>query len=247
MRVALVRGARAARRLGVGGLERRQRERSRQRDDALEGDSLAGPGRRAAGPAGAVAFRPWRPTDEQTSSRRSSPAPAASDYERYLRTDELLALQKGAGRVGASRRAALPDRAPVVGALAQARVGRGGGGDAPRRGARPRRGAAAAAPRERALAYVERLPRAPRADVAVGVPGGAARARPRLRLRLARLPRDPPRLAAALGRVRRAAPRARAVAPRGLHARPRARGSVPARRGADRLGRAASASGASGT
>ena len=57
------------------------------------------------------------------------PGEGASDYERYLSTDELLALQKTAGRVGAPRRAALPDRPPVVGALAQARVERGRGGD----------------------------------------------------------------------------------------------------------------------
>ena len=40
-----------------------------------------------------------------------------------------------------------------------------------------------------AMRYVDLVPRAPRAHVAVGVPGGAPRARPRLRLRLARLPR----------------------------------------------------------
>ena len=46
--------------------------------------------------------------------------------------------------------------------------------------------------RANACAHVRRrLPRAPRADVAVGVPGGAPRARPRLGLRLAGLPRDP--------------------------------------------------------
>ena len=179
-----------------------------------------------------------RPTP--TSSPRSCRAPGESDYERYLRTDELLALQKSAGRVGAPRRAPLPDRAPVVGALAQARVDRGRGGDAADRGARRSRGALRLLrPRERARSGTSiGVPRAPRADVAVGVPGGAARARARLRLRLARLPRDPARLAAALRRVRRAAPRARALAARGLHAGPRARGSLPARRGADRLGRA---------
>ena len=90
----------------------------------------------------------------------------------------------------------------------------------------------------RADALRRLVPRAPRADVAVGVPGGAPRARPRLGLRLARVPRDPRGLARPLRRLRRAAPRARAVAARGLHPGPRARGSVPARRGADRLGRA---------
>ena len=39
-----------------------------------------------------------------------------SDYERYLRTDALLRAAEERGRVGAPRRAALPDGAPVVGA-----------------------------------------------------------------------------------------------------------------------------------
>ena len=78
------------------------------------------------------------------------------------------------------------------------------------RGARPRgRARGCCGARTRALQVRRGLPRASRADVAVGVPGGAARARPRLRLRLAGLPRDPPRVAAALRRVRR---RARASA-----------------------------------
>ena len=70
----------------------------------------------------------------QPCMRRSSPKPVlpgegGSDYERYLRTDELLALQKTRRRVDPPRRAALPDGAPDVGDLAEARVERGRGGD----------------------------------------------------------------------------------------------------------------------
>ena len=110
-------------------------------------------------------------------------------------------------RVGAPRRAALLHRAPGVGAVAEARVERGRGGDTADRGARARGRPAPARPREPLPQVRGGLPRAPRADVAVGVPGDPTRARSRLRLRLARLPRDPARLAAAARRVRRAAAR----------------------------------------
>ena len=41
-------------------------------------------------------LRSWRPTRPRTSRSPFSRARAASDYERYLRTDALLALQKTA-------------------------------------------------------------------------------------------------------------------------------------------------------
>ena len=41
---------------------------------------------------------------------RILPGDAPTDYERYLNTEELLALQKGPGGVGAPRRAPLPGR-----------------------------------------------------------------------------------------------------------------------------------------
>src|SRR4029077_13071907 len=91
---------------------------------------------------------------------------ALPPYRRAARSPE------GAGRVGAPRRAPLPDRPPVVGALAQACVDGGGGGDAADRGAWPRRRAATAAAGERRRAPRRLVPRAPRAHVAVGVPGG---------------------------------------------------------------------------
>ena len=62
---------------------------------------------------------------------------APSDYERYLNTEGLLALQKGPGRVGAPRRAPLPGHAPVLRAVAQARRERRRRGDATDRGGRP--------------------------------------------------------------------------------------------------------------
>src|SRR3954454_7514367 len=105
-------------------------------------------------------------------------------------------------------------------------MARGRGGDALDRGARPRRSAAPTAPCMRGGQILRGLPRAPRADVAVGVPGGTARARPRLWLRLAGLPRDPARVAAVARRVRLRAARARAVARRPLRARARARRPV---------------------
>ncbi len=108
-------------------------------------------------------------------------------------------------RVDPSRRAALPDGAPVVGAVAEARVERGRGGDAARRRRRRARGAASAAARERLLEARHGGARHARAHVAVGVHDGAQGARARQRLRLARLPRDPPCDAAARPGVRRGA------------------------------------------
>ena len=64
------------------------------------------------------------------------PGSGGSDYERYLRTDELLALQKTPEEWVAPRRAALPDRPPELRAVAEARLERGrGGGAAARRAA----------------------------------------------------------------------------------------------------------------
>src|SRR4051812_11861494 len=108
--------------------------------------------------------------------------------------------------MGASRRAALPDRAPVVRALAEARVDRGPGGDALARAAEPRGCEPASSARLRFAAVRRLVPRPPRADVSVGVPGSAARARPRVRLRLARIPGDPPRIAIVARGLPRSAP-----------------------------------------
>ena len=140
--------------------------------------------------------------------------------------------------MGASRRAAVPDRPSGVGAVAEARVRRGRGGDAPDRGARRRRRPAPARAGDRGLKYVvgflEHLERmSPWEYQEVRRALGS-----RLGLRLARLPPRQARLAAAARGVPRAAARAGAVAARGLHAGPRARGSLPARRAPDGLGRA---------
>src|SRR6266511_3843227 len=143
-----------------------------------------------------------------------------------------------AGGDGPSRRAALSDRASVVGALAEARVLRSRDGDAAAARPRRRRGAPAAPARERLPEDRDAAPRHARAHVAVGVPDDPTDPRSRQRLRLARLPQHPPRLAVARRGIQRAAPRARALARRPLRARPRVRGAVPARRGAHRVGRA---------
>ena len=117
------------------------------------------------------------------------PGAGASDYERYLRTDELLALQKTPEEwvhrdellfqtVHQSSELWLKLASTEVEEAARlfdADAGLGGGAaDPPRRdGARLR----------------DDVARDARADVAVGVPGDPRRARPRQRLRLARLPR----------------------------------------------------------
>ena len=137
------------------------------------------------------------------------PGPGGSDYERYLRTDELLSLQKGPDEwahrdellfqvVHQSSELWLKHAWVEVEEATRLIEARDLGG--------------AIRLLRRACACVQlrrRLPRPPGADVAVGVPGGAARARPRLRVRLARLPRGAARVAAAPGGVPRAAPRAR--------------------------------------
>ena len=74
---------------------------------------------------------------------------------------------------------------------------------------RARAGDPAAAPRGRLPRERDRAARHARAHVAVGVPGDPSRARPRQRLRLARLPRDPPRHARARRGLPQAAPRRR--------------------------------------
>ena len=156
------------------------------------------------------------------------PGDGGSDYERYLRTDELLALQKTRRRVDPPRRAALPVGAPDVRDLAQARVERDRGGGAARRGRTTSPAATApAAPRERLLQARHVGARHARAHVAVGVHRGAQGARPRQRLRLARLQGAAARREAARRGVPRGARARRAVAGRGLHARPRVRGPVP--------------------
>ena len=209
-------GARPARRLGMGDQQRRQRERSRQRDDRPLSVERGGPSGAPGGPpcdraATADRLTPWR-RRSQTSSRRSSPGPAASDYERYLRTDELLALQKGPDE-WAHRDELLFQTVHQSSELwlkhAWVEVEEATRLD---RGARPRgRELVCCGARPRALKIRRGLPRASRADVAVGVPGGPAGARSWLGLRLAGLPRDPPRLAAAATTRSRASRRERGL------------------------------------
>ena len=65
-------------------------------------------------------------TWEPPLNRPVLPGEARTDYERYLNTEELLALQKSPDEWVHRGRAAVPGRAPVVRALAQARLERHG-------------------------------------------------------------------------------------------------------------------------
>ena len=141
--------------------------------------------------------------------------------------------------MGAPGRAAVPDRPSVLGALAEARRRRGRGGDGADRGVRSRRRAAAAAPLGPLPDDRHRRPRHARAHVPLGVPGGAQGARPRKRLRLARLQGDPPRAAGARRGLPPSARGRRPRADRRLRPRAGARGAVRPRGGPDRARRAA--------
>ena len=140
----------------------------------------------------------------RTSRSRCSPGTAPSDYERYLNTGGAARPAKRARRVGAPRRAAVPGRAPVLRAVAQARHARGRGGDRAHRCGRcrealsaacgGRRSACATSPNQ--LDMLEQMS-------PVGVPDDPGGARARLRLRLTRV-QEPARSAA---RSRRRIPR----------------------------------------
>ena len=158
---------------------------------------------------------------------RSSPGEGGSDYERYLRTDALLALQKGADEW--VHRDELLFQTVHQSSELWLKLAWNEVEEAARLVARRRhRGREpAAAPRERLPEARHGGARHARAHVAVGVHRGAQGARPRQRLRLARLPRDPPRREAARRGVPRRARARRPDARRGLHARPRVRGALP--------------------
>ena len=165
-------------------------------------------------------FRPWpRPT--QTSSprsfrRRAERLRALPAHRRAARAAE------GRRRVGAPRRAALPDGPPVVGALAEARRGsRSEEATRADRGARPRRRdcgcCAARTPRSHYvdgfLEHLEQMSPWEYQEVRRVLGHGS-------RLRLARLPRDPPGLAAARTARSTALRRERGLSlARGVHAR----------------------------
>src|SRR5205823_623586 len=139
---------------------------------------------------------------------------------------------------GAPRRAPLPDRAPVIRAVAETGRDRGRDRGRPPPRARDRSGPAAAPAREPLPPIHHGPARHARADVALGVPDDPQGARPRERLRLAWLPRRSPRLARARRGLPRPAARGRPFDRRPLRARPGVRRPLPARRGPDRMGRA---------
>jgi tryptophan 2,3-dioxygenase len=138
-------------------------------------------------------LRPWRRT--RTSRSRFSPA-SASDYERYLNTDELLALQKTADE-WVHRDELLFQTVHQSSELwlklawndVEAATEHAGRATRSRRRSGCCAGTSVPPIRDDAARHA-------RADVAVGVPGDPQGARPRQRLRLARLARDPPRDAA---------------------------------------------------
>ncbi len=117
------------------------------------------------------------------------PGAGASDYERYLRTDELLALQKTAEE-WVHRDELLFQTVHQTSELwlklATTEVDEAA---ACSRAGSSRRRCGCCAARCCRLAVRHDLARDARADVAVGVPADPRRARPRQRLRLARLPR----------------------------------------------------------
>ena len=73
--------------------------------------------------------RPLATETHEDFSEPILPGKGASDYERYLRTDELLALQKSPDEQVHPDELPVPDGAPVLGAVAQARYLRGRAGD----------------------------------------------------------------------------------------------------------------------
>ena len=168
------------------------------------------------------------------------PGTAATDYERYLRTDELLSLQKTSDGGRAPRRAPVPGRPPVVGAVAEAglhssssrrRRSLAGDGVAP--------GDPAPPPRQRLHGAHHRAAPHARAHVAGRLRRRPHRARARRGVRLARLP---PGASRSLPRSARRSTRCCSVAASTLldvyQRRLRARRPLPARRTDDDLGRA---------
>ena len=162
------------------------------------------------------------PTREVCSSRgRRGLLAAGPDGRRRKRLRALpphrraAPAAEAAGGADAPRRAPVPDRPPVLGAVAEARRGGDGARRAAPRAPRARRGAAAARPDAPLPAVRHRAAGHARADVAVGVPGDPPRPRPRLGLRLAGLPRAAPVGAGARAGAPRDPPRAR---PRPAHA-----------------------------
>ena len=117
-----------------------------------------------------------------------------SDYERYLRTDELLRAAED-GRTSGSTATSCSSRSVHQTSEIWLKLAWNEIEEAARLVARrrPRGGDPAAAPRERLLQARHVGARHARAHVAVGVHRGAQGARSRQRLRLARVQGDPPR------------------------------------------------------
>ena len=157
---------------------------------------------------------PPRRCSATASCCRSCPGPGASDYERYLRTDELLALQKTPEEMEHRDELLFQTVHQSSELWLKLAVLRDRGGDRAHRRGRPRAGRAAARPGQPLRHLHDRRAAHARAPVALGVPRGAARARPRQRLRLARLAAAAAPRAAALEGVHGAAraPRPRAHA-----------------------------------
>ena len=118
-----------------------------------------------------------------------------SDYERYLNTVELLALQKKPDE-WVHRDELLFQTVHQSSELWLKLAWSDAEAATEHCGGRDRGGAAAAAPQHALPPVRDGAARHARAHVALGVPGDPQGARPRQRLRLAGLARDPPRVAA---------------------------------------------------
>ena len=146
------------------------------------------------------------------------PGTAATDYERYLRTDELLSLQKSAQEVSHRDEhlfQAVHQTSELWLKFACGELERRHPAGRIRAG---RRGDSAAPPRERHAQSGDRSAPHARAHVADRLRGGPDGARPRRGVRFARLPPDTPSDAAARRRFRATAGDAPAHAARGLRA-----------------------------
>ena len=214
-------------------LARRSRRASRGRSRCASGATSEARSLRGVGEEVAHAGSMLRRVAVEDFSQPVLPGEGASDYERYLRTDELLALQKRPEerahrdellfqtvhqsselwlKLAAEELEAAVEHLAARELAAALRL--------------LRRASPLPAVRDRAAGHA-------RADVAVGVPGDQARARPRQRLRLARLARAAPLGPRARAGAARDSPRAGPRPRLGVRRRAaRARGALPARGGA---------------
>ena len=180
------------------------------------------------------------PAQRRTSTTAGPPGRGRERLRALSAHRRAAVAAEDAGGAGPPRRAAVPDRPPDVGAVAEARRDRG------RRGGRAASSGDEVAPALRllrrsvlCLQYVTDPARHARPDESVGLPADPRRARSRQRLRLARRSADRPRVTQRLSvAFDRLLERAGLELTERLPARSRVRGPLPAGRAPDRVGRA---------